>query len=203
MSAAASASGTDNSVTPVSALGIADIERRYTDRGLSGEERGLLGHLRNEWGSMKISMIALGGLVVTGLVVGVSVVGCGTNKSSTTSSATKGPTSSPSSAPSADYTGLLIKASDIVLPGDTFTAQPPIQNPNGQPGVAQIFSNQNDTRHVGSPSSSCPTPIRPSASWTRRRPRWAIPSKAEPLHRRQWAPAERWSRAPHRMGPRQ
>ena len=43
----------------------------------------------------------------------------------------------------------MIKASDITLPGDTFTGQPPIQNPNGQPGVAQIFSNQNDTRHVG------------------------------------------------------
>jgi hypothetical protein len=27
--------------------------------------------------------------------------------------------------------------------------QPPIQNPNGQPGVAQLFSNQNDTRHIG------------------------------------------------------
>ena len=43
----------------------------------------------------------------------------------------------------------MIKASDITLPGDTFTAAPPIQNPNGQPGVAQMFSNQNDTRHVG------------------------------------------------------
>ena len=36
-----------------------------------------------------------------------------------------------------------------MLPGDTFTAQPPIQNPNGQPGVAQMLSNQNDTRHIG------------------------------------------------------
>ena len=105
---------------------------------------------------MKISMIAVGGVVATSLVVGVSVVGCGTNKSSTTSSpapatssATKGATSSPSSAPSADYTGLLIKDTDIVLPGDTFTAQPPIQNPNGQPGVATLFSNQNDTRKIG------------------------------------------------------
>ena len=105
---------------------------------------------------MKISMIALGGVVVTGLVVGVSVGGCGTNKSSTTSSpgsatasATSGTTSSPGSAPSADYTGLLIKDSDIVLPGDAFTAQPPTQNPNGQPGVAILFSNQNDTRKIG------------------------------------------------------
>jgi hypothetical protein len=105
---------------------------------------------------MKISMIAVGGAVVTGLVVGVSVVGCATNKSSTTppsvsatSSTTKGTTSSSSNAQSADYTGLLIKDTDIVLPGDTFTAQPPTQNPNGQPGVATVFTNQNDTRKIG------------------------------------------------------
>jgi hypothetical protein len=90
------------------------------------------------------------------MVVGVSVVGCAGNKSSTTSSSGSAASSgsisaasSASSAPPADYTALLIKGSDITLPGDTFTAQPPIQNPNGQPGVAQMFSNQNDTRHIG------------------------------------------------------
>jgi hypothetical protein len=105
---------------------------------------------------MKIPMIALAGLTATTMVVGVSLVGCAGNKSSTTSSsgsatspASSSATSSSSSAPAADYTALLIKASDITLPGDTFTAQPPIQNPNGQPGAAQIFSNQNDTRHIG------------------------------------------------------
>jgi len=105
---------------------------------------------------MKIPMIALAGLAATSTVVGVSVVGCASNKSSTTSSSgsatssgSNSATSSSSSAQSADYTGLLIKASDITLPGDTFTAQPPIQNPNGQPGVATVFSNQNDTRHIG------------------------------------------------------
>jgi hypothetical protein len=105
---------------------------------------------------MKSPIVALAGLAATSMVVGVSVVGCGGNKSSTTSSsgsatasASNTATSSASSAAAADYTALLIKASDITLPGDTFTAEPPIQNPNGQPGVAQIFSNQNDTRHVG------------------------------------------------------
>jgi hypothetical protein len=105
---------------------------------------------------MKIPMIALASLAASSILVGVSLVGCAANKSSTTSSSgsatasgTNSATSSASSAQIADYTGLLIKASDITLPGDTFTAQPPIQNPNGQPGVAQIFSNQNDTRHVG------------------------------------------------------
>ena len=114
---------------------------------------------------MKIPMIALAGLAATTMVVGVSVVGCAGNKSSTTSSsgsatspASSSATSSSSSAPTADYTALLIKASDITLPGDTFTAQPPIQNPNGQPGVAQIFSNQNDTRHVGDTILILPDP---------------------------------------------
>jgi hypothetical protein len=104
---------------------------------------------------MKIPMIAVVGLAATTMVVGVSVVGCGSNKSSTTSSsgsstssASKSATSSSSSAQTADYTGLLIKASDITLPGDTFTDPPPIQSPNGQPGVATVFTNQTDTREI-------------------------------------------------------
>ena len=114
---------------------------------------------------MKIPMIALAGLAATSMVLGVSVVGCAGNKSSTTSSSgsassagSNSATSSSSSAAAADYTALLIKASDITLPGDTFTGQPPIQNPNGQPGVAQIFSNQNDTRHVGDTILILPDP---------------------------------------------
>ena len=105
---------------------------------------------------MKIPMIALAGVAATSMVVGVSVVGCAGNKSSTTSSSGSATSAASASTPSssstaqpADYTALLIKASDITLPGDTFTGQPPIQNPNGQPGVAQMFSNQNDTRHIG------------------------------------------------------
>jgi hypothetical protein len=113
---------------------------------------------------MKIPMIALAGLAATSMVVGVSVVGCGGNKSSTTSSSgsatssSSSATASSSSAQTADYTGLLIKASDISLPGDTFTAQPPIQNPNGQPGVATVFSNQNDTRKIGDDILILPDP---------------------------------------------
>jgi hypothetical protein len=116
-------------------------------------------------GSMKIPMIAVAGLAATTMVLGASVVGCAGNKSSTTSSSgsatssgsnTATPTSG--SAQPADYTALLLKASDITLPGDTFTGQPPIQNPNGQPGVAQIFSNQNDTRHVAATILILPDP---------------------------------------------
>src|ERR1700693_3847574 len=115
---------------------------------------------------MKIPMMALAGLAATSMVVGVSVVGCAGNKSSTTSSSGSATSAGSSSAASssssataaADYTALLIKASDINLPGDTFTGQPLIQNPNGQPGVAQIFGNQNDTRHVGDTILVLPDP---------------------------------------------
>ena len=114
---------------------------------------------------MKIPMIAFAGLAATTMVVGVSVVGCAGNKASTTSSSgsatsagSNSATSSSSSAAAADYTAVLIKANEIALPGDTFTGQPPIQNPNGQPGIAQIFSNQNDTRHVGDTILILPDP---------------------------------------------
>jgi len=45
-----------------------------------------------------------------------------------------------------DYTGLLIRASDLNAPRG-FTATPPINNPNGQPGAATTFSDQ-DRTHV-------------------------------------------------------
>jgi hypothetical protein len=133
------------------------------DRGFSGvattqpDEKG--------WRSMKISMIALAGVAASSMVVGVSVVGCAGNKSSTTTSSgsaasagSNSATTSSSSAAAADYTALLIKAGDITLPGDTFTGQPPIQNANGQPGVAQMFSNQDDTHHVGDTVLILPDP---------------------------------------------
>jgi hypothetical protein len=45
-----------------------------------------------------------------------------------------------------DYTPLLIRAADISAP-ESFTASSPINNPNGQPGVTAMFSNQ-DRTHV-------------------------------------------------------
>ena len=43
----------------------------------------------------------------------------------------------------------MIKPEDIALPGDTFSAAPPTENPNGKSGVAAVFSNQGDTREIG------------------------------------------------------
>jgi hypothetical protein len=95
---------------------------------------------------MKVSVMAAG-LAATTLVVGVAVAGCGSDKpsspsspapSSTTtsaasSSATATPTSGSAGAQPSDYSNLLIKPSDIVVPGDTFTLTQtlPVLNPAG------------------------------------------------------------------------
>ena len=117
---------------------------------------------------MKIPMIAFAGLAATSMVVGVSVVGCAGNKSSTTSSSgsatsagSSSATSSSSSAAAADYTALLIKASDITLPGDTFTAQPPIQTPTASPVSRRFSATKTTPVTSATPSSSCPILTRP------------------------------------------
>lgn len=48
--------------------------------------------------------------------------------------------------PLADNAALLIKASDI---GTDFTASDPTQNPDGAPGVAQLFTNADNSRRIG------------------------------------------------------
>jgi len=101
---------------------------------------------------MRISQAVVAG-VVTALAV--SVAGCGSNPTSSTSksgsatSATSTRSSAPtSSAPAqpSEYTGLLIQATDIDAP-IPFTASPPTNNPNGQPGVATTFKDE-DGSHV-------------------------------------------------------
>jgi hypothetical protein len=106
---------------------------------------------------MRVSRtVAAGVAVATALTV--SVAGCGNKPASSTSSTSKSGSSSPatntsSSAPTSsasaqpsDYTGLLIKATDINAPIQ-FTAGPPTNNPNGQPGAAVTFSTD-DKSHV-------------------------------------------------------
>jgi hypothetical protein len=97
-------------------------------------------------------------LAASALVVGVA--GCGSDKPSapprqTTSatstsaapSSTTSPTSSSAAAQPSDYSNLLIKATDIVVPGDTFTLTQtlPVPNPAGTEGV---FMNQGGSRKV-------------------------------------------------------
>lgn len=101
---------------------------------------------------MRSSLTLIAGVAVATTLAGVSTVGCSSNSRSST--ATSGSVTSTATthrsvsaqAQPADYTGLLIKASDINAP-ETFTASPPTKNPTGEVGVATTFSNQ-DRTHV-------------------------------------------------------
>jgi hypothetical protein len=105
-------------------------------------------------GAMKISMMAVAGVVGASVLVGATVAGCNSDsKSSTASSGSAASTTASSSSASssaqaqpADYTELLIKATDIDAP-EAFTASPPKQNPDGKAGVTTSFSNPDGT-HV-------------------------------------------------------
>ncbi|OBI10465.1 hypothetical protein [Mycobacterium sp. E2497] len=94
--------------------------------------------------------------VAAAAALAVAIAGCGKHsttstpsKSGSSSSATSAPSSTPTSSASAQanqYVGLLIQASDINAP-IPFTATPPTSNPNGQPGVATTFKDE-DGSHV-------------------------------------------------------
>lgn len=86
--------------------------------------------------------------LVTALVLGVALSGCSAHPSTASSpSSSKAP---------ADYSALLIKASDITQPADFFTnalatgftAEAPTTNPNGKPGVAGLFKSQDGSRQI-------------------------------------------------------
>jgi hypothetical protein len=94
---------------------------------------------------MERARTTIAALGVAMLVFGTAITGCGNNKTSSPSAA--GPIASPTGAPLADYTALLIKASDIG--GDYTAAQPPSQNPNGTAGVAQLFTGPDNSRRIG------------------------------------------------------
>lgn len=106
---------------------------------------------------MRISPTLIAGVAATTALV-VSVAGCGggknpqpsTSKSGSSSSATNSssaPTSAAAAAaPPGEYAKLLIQVSDINAPVP-FTADPPTGNPNGQPGAAVTFKDE-DSTHV-------------------------------------------------------
>ncbi|OMC43847.1 hypothetical protein [Mycobacterium sp. IS-1264] len=106
---------------------------------------------------MELARTTVAGLSVAALAVGAAIAGCGNNKtpatsSSATSSASASSTAStavtgPSPGQTTDYSGLLIKPSDIGP--DLTTPQPPVLNPNNAPGVAQLFANADNSRRIG------------------------------------------------------
>ncbi|QYL19983.1 hypothetical protein K0O64_18570 [Mycolicibacterium pallens] len=77
--------------------------------------------------------------------------GCSGNSSSpphtSGSSSAAGNAAAPNSAQPTDYTKLLIKATDIEAPM-SFTAAPPVVNPDGRPGAAVTFSGPENSRVI-------------------------------------------------------
>lgn len=99
---------------------------------------------------MRVSRTVIAGLAAATALT-VSLAGCGNKPASTSQSGSSSPATSPAPkssapAPAADYASLLIQATDIDAPIQ-FTGSPPTNNPNGQPGVATVFSTQ-DNSHV-------------------------------------------------------
>jgi hypothetical protein len=48
-----------------------------------------------------------------------------------------------------DYTPLLLEGGDIYVPGDSYAAPPPIQNPDGIQGAEELMVNGDQTRAIG------------------------------------------------------
>jgi hypothetical protein len=106
--------------------------------------------------------VAAAGLAATTLVVGVAVTGCGgdkpsspsssskssTSSSSATSSTSAATTSSSAAAQPSDFSNLLIKATDIVVPGDSFNPPKTRQLTDPAPGIEGVFTNQAGSRSI-------------------------------------------------------
>jgi hypothetical protein len=106
---------------------------------------------------MQIARVTVAGWAVATMVVGIAITGCGNVHKSSAPSSSAASTSpaasstsaaaSPSPAQPTDYSALLIKPSDIG--GDLTAPNPPVLNPNNAPGVAQLFTNADNSRRIG------------------------------------------------------
>lgn len=107
---------------------------------------------------MKLTLSMVG---VAGVIAAVALTGTACSKDSSSSGSSSAASSSSSSPASSsaestsesaaplDYTTLPIKAEDIVIPGEVFTASEPQLNPGGAEGIAVAFSNEGETRTIG------------------------------------------------------
>jgi hypothetical protein len=94
--------------------------------------------------------------IAAATALAVALSGCGSHPTSSpskpgpaapaTSTRSSAPTSSAPAQPGG-YTGLLIQATDINAPV-TFTGGPPTNNPNGQPGVATTFTDEDGSHAI-------------------------------------------------------
>jgi hypothetical protein len=103
---------------------------------------------------MTTRMIAVGSAAAATVVAGMMVSACSGTPTTTSSGAaistSAGSDSLASPAPT-DYTTVLIQGSDITTtPPNVFTpVEPPVQNPDGMPGAAVVFKNQDDSNRIG------------------------------------------------------
>ena len=94
-------------------------------------------------------------VAVAAVTVLGAVTGCHASFSTGSSSSAPSPTtsvtskSSSSQAEPADYSALLIKATDIPTNGEPFMALAPVPHPFGKPGVEGRFTNQSGSRQIG------------------------------------------------------
>jgi len=108
------------------------------------------------------------GIAATVAVIALTGAACSNNSSSksssssssssATTSSSKAETTSAAAAAATDYTTLLIKPEDIVVPNDTFVAEPPQLNPGGSDGVAVGFHNADQSRSIGDSIVILPDP---------------------------------------------
>lgn len=104
---------------------------------------------------MRISMMAAATISVAAAVMLSS--GCSNDKSTPAASSSSSSSSKTSAAATTsaapigtDYSSLLIKDSDLNVPGaPTFTAAPPVLNPLSQPSVATAFTSDTKTEVIG------------------------------------------------------
>ena len=98
------------------------------------------------------------------LAAAIWTVGCGSIVSSpkpsefAATSATAASKTPPKAAPPTDYTDLLITPDALGLPGGPYSAQVPLQNPQGLPGVSTSMVNRSDTHAVGDTIYLLPDP---------------------------------------------
>ena len=107
------------------------------------------------------------GIAATVAVIALTGAACSNNSSSKSSSSSSSSSATTSSskaettsaaAAATDYTTLLIKPEDIVVPNDSFVAEPPQLNPGGSEGVAVGFHNADQSRSIGDSIMILPDP---------------------------------------------
>jgi hypothetical protein len=103
---------------------------------------------------MSVSLRTIALVAAAVAVTSASAAACSSSPKSPTASSSsaaamtgQSPTASSAQSESDDYSGLLVKVTDIDTPMP-FTAGPVIPNPNGQAGVETTFSNDDKSRQI-------------------------------------------------------